>query len=66
MNVRAVFYQNPGGQMFQTVTELGKRIAATRYRNIFVTMIGSVRLKTMTGWLLPVLAAYPFLPTLEG
>ena len=52
--------------MFQTITELGKRIAATRYRNLFVTMIGSVRLKTMTGWLLPVLAAYPLLPSLEG
>src|SRR5580698_1923002 len=52
--------------MFQTITELGERIAANRYRNLFVTMIGSVRLKTMTGWLLPVLAAHSLLPSLQG
>src|ERR1700678_1027974 len=52
--------------MFQTITELGKRIGATHYRNLFVTMIGSVRSKTVTGWLLPVIATYAFLPSLEG
>jgi alpha-mannosidase len=52
--------------MLQTMAELGKRIGATRYRNLLVTMMGSVRLRTMTGCLLPVLAAYPLLPSLEG
>jgi glycosyl hydrolase family 38 len=52
--------------MLQTITELGKRIGAARYRNLLVTMRGSVRLRTMAGCLLPVLAAYPLLPSLEG
>ena len=52
--------------MLQTITELGKRTLAMRSRNLPVTVKGSVRLRTMIGCLLPVLAAYPLLPSLEG
>ena len=52
--------------MLNTTTELGKRIGTTCYRNLVVTMRGSVRLRTMTGCLLSVLIAYPLLPALQG
>jgi alpha-mannosidase len=52
--------------MLENITELGKRIGAARYRNLLVTMIVPVRLRTMIGRLLLVLAAYPLLPSLEG
>ena len=52
--------------MLETITELGKRIGATRYRNSLVTMMGSVRLRTMTGCLLPFLAAHSLLPSLRA
>src|SRR6202051_4271036 len=52
--------------MLETITELHKRIGAARYRNLLVTMIVPVRLRTMIGRLLLVLAAYPLLPSLEG
>ena len=52
--------------MLQTIGELGRRIGGTRYRNLIVTIIGPVRLRAMTGWLLPILAAYALLPSLEG
>ena len=52
--------------MLNTTTELGKRIGATRDRNLLETMMSSVRLRTMTGCLLPILAACALVPSLEG
>jgi len=52
--------------MLKTIAKLSKRTGATRHRNFLLTMMGSVRLRTIAGCLLPILAAYPLLPSLEG
>ncbi len=52
--------------MLQGITELGRWIGATRYRTLIVTMMEAVRLRTVAGCVLSVLAAYTLLPSLEG